>query len=69
MTYCMCDWDDECDGSGVLHCLGCGGDQCVCAVCFGNGELSCEGCAQCDSPDCSDPCGDDGYDSDYEDQP
>lgn len=30
----------------------------------------CPHCADLDDgPDCSDPCGDDGYDSDYEDQP
>ena len=29
----------------------------------------CDEMCWCTAPDCSDPAGDDGYDSDYEDQP
>lgn len=43
---CMCEWPDECDGTGVLHCEGCGGDLCVC-VC--GGECDCDGCEVCEA--------------------
>lgn len=46
---CMCDFPPTCDGSGMLDCLGCGGDLCVC-IC--GGEFECFGCADCsDSED------------------
>ena len=41
---CVCDWPDECDGSGILNCEGCGGDTCIC-VC--DGERECAGCDAC----------------------
>ena len=68
MIRCICEFDACCGGSGVLQCMGCGGDQCVCRACFSNGETECDGCEMCgwggdDSPE------DDRYDSDYEDQP
>lgn len=48
-----------------------------CRCCQDCSECPCGGClaggmcddAECHCDDCSDPCGDDGYDSDYEDQP
>lgn len=58
MSACICEFGDECFGSGVIHCDGCGGDSCVCAACFGNGEISCDGCDYCDYCD--------GADCDYE---
>lgn len=45
MTGCRCDFPAECNGTGVLHCDGCGGDLCVC-VC--GGEASCNGCEACE---------------------
>lgn len=49
---CMCDWPDNCGGSGVLNCEGCGGDQCVCRC---GGEMSCDSCDACDHlPDLDD---------------
>lgn len=47
---CVCDWPKardavKCNGTGVQHCAGCGGDQCVC-VC--GGERECPGCAACE---------------------
>jgi hypothetical protein len=44
---CICDFGDDCDGSGVRHCEGCGGDFCVCHACHGNGEVDCAGCEYC----------------------
>lgn len=41
---CMCDWPDECNGLGILHCDGCGGDLCVCRC---GGEIDCGGCINC----------------------
>ena len=41
---CMCDWPDECNGLGILHCEGCGGDLCVCRC---GGEIDCGGCINC----------------------
>lgn len=41
---CMCDWPDDCGGSGVLMCDGCGGDTCVCRC---GGEEECPGCVLC----------------------
>jgi hypothetical protein len=52
MASCMCDFDDECSGTGVLYCLGCGGDQCVCGRCFG--EMPCDGCDWCEHRDSHD---------------
>lgn len=54
VSDCMCEWDSACSGTGVIHCLGCGGDQCVC-VC--GGEADCPGCEACEG---SDAPGDDG---------
>lgn len=51
---CMCDFLDVCGGSGMLTCLGCGGDQCVCAACFGHGEQECPGCIECPSDEVDD---------------
>jgi hypothetical protein len=56
---CICEFPAECDGSGIVQCEGCGGDQCVCACCFGNGETTCEGCDECRH--------DDEDDADHED--
>jgi len=70
---CMCEFDDECNGLGTLHCRGCGGDLCVCAcggelcVCACGGELDCDGCPNCMELDPMDRIGD--HDSDEEDCP
>jgi hypothetical protein len=52
---CICDWPDDCGGTGVLMCDGCGGDQCVCTC---GGEMECYGCEACgdglDYEDCYD---------------
>ena len=45
-SACMCEFPDECSGTGVLHCDGCGGDLCVCRC---GGGLPCGGCGYCDS--------------------
>lgn len=47
-TSCCCDFPPACDGSGIIHCEGCGGDQCVCSRCGGAGEAECEGCLFCE---------------------
>lgn len=51
MTECICEFDEECDGSGNLQCRGCGGDGCFCAACFGHGESECYGCDMCEPAD------------------
>ena len=57
-AVCMCDWPEECDGSGMLTCNGCGDDQCYCRC---GGECECPGCAQCMHDDWGDyPDDDDG---------
>ncbi len=28
--------------------MGCGGDICICADCYGGGEIDCPGCEDCD---------------------
>lgn len=43
---CICEWESGCAGTGVIHCMGCGGDQCICAVHHG-GEETCPGCEAC----------------------
>lgn len=44
---CICTFDGECSGTGVLHCSPpCGGDLCVC-IC--GGEEECDGCMYCTS--------------------
>jgi hypothetical protein len=44
---CMCRFEKECSGTGVLHCAPpCGGDNCIC-VC--GGERECDGCDNCDT--------------------
>lgn len=54
---CMCGWPVNCGGSGVMHCIGCGGDLCVCRC---GGEGDCPGCEYCDPrDDDDDDCGDD----------
>lgn len=45
---CICDFPRRCGGMGLLKCLGCGGDQCVCAACFGQGTEVCPGCCCCE---------------------
>lgn len=35
---CICEWPDQCDGGGMLHCEGCGG------------ECECGGCEMCERP-------------------
>lgn len=45
---CMCIWPDECGGTGILYCKGCGGDQCICKCC---GERECGGCFWCEDGD------------------
>lgn len=47
MSACICDFPTCCDGRRVLYCRGCGGDFCVCAACYGNGEVECDGCEDC----------------------
>jgi hypothetical protein len=49
MSECICEFPEGCAGLGVLYCDGCGGDICVCGACNGAGEVSCEGCEDCDS--------------------
>lgn len=44
---CMCEFPLTCGGTGYLHCDGCGGDQCVCGPCYGQGEVECYGCDAC----------------------
>ena len=44
-TRCMCEWESGCGGLGVIHCRGCGGDQCICRC---GGERDCEHCEDCD---------------------
>ena len=41
---CCCDFPEDCGGSGVLLCDGCGGDLCVCRC---GGETECYGCDAC----------------------
>lgn len=48
---CICEFPAQCDGSGIVLCLGCGGDQCVCKACYGNGEDECPGCEMCANRD------------------
>ena len=43
-VICECDFDAECSGVGILYCLGCGGDQCICRC---GGERDCGGCVNC----------------------
>lgn len=50
MGRCICEFNGTCGGYGVVHCLGCGGDLCVCAVCYGHGEMECDGCTDCLDP-------------------
>jgi hypothetical protein len=45
---CICHFPAECGGLGVLLCMGCGGDQCVCEC---GGEVECWGCPQCATVD------------------
>ena len=45
---CICEWEEGCGGTGVIRCIGCGGDFCVCAECYGAGEMECLGCEDCD---------------------
>lgn len=56
-----------------ICCRRCGGGGIPCAGITAGGLCdalcSCDEEYEADRPDCSDPCGDDGYDSDYEDQP
>lgn len=44
---CICEFDHECSGDGVIKCIGCGGDFCVCGYCCGQGERKCVGCQYC----------------------
>lgn len=48
---CMCEWRG-CSGTGLEHCAGCGGDQCVCQC---GGERECPGCDLCDPFDADEP--------------
>lgn len=48
---CICEFADECDGSGQVECIGCGGETCVCGSCGGRGESECPGCENCESCD------------------
>lgn len=48
MSRCVCDFGDECSGTGGLYCLGCGGDLCICAC---GGEAECPGCDMCSEQD------------------
>jgi hypothetical protein len=55
-VHCVCEWPKRpkppalpgflCNGTGIQHCNGCGGDQCIC-VC--GGERECPGCDACDA--------------------
>lgn len=62
MSACMCDFPRTCDGDGRLSCRGCGGDLCVCAACYGQGESECYGCPACREADGCDGFDDDGFD-------
>lgn len=69
------DFDDEGYQRWLAECA----SECRCCRDCRGGGIPCAGitagglcdqmCVCDDGPDCSDPCGDDGYDSDYEDQP
>lgn len=48
VSECICDFPLACQGDGWVHCIGCGGDQCVCAACGTNGEAECDGCFYCE---------------------
>lgn len=48
---CICVFEQGCAGLGLRHCRGCGGDQCICAACFGDGVIDCPGCEYCGDPD------------------
>ncbi len=52
--------DDQCGGSGELHC-DCGGDQCVCHF---HGSTECEGCPDCREDDDDDYDWSEDYDGD-----
>lgn len=41
---CVCEYRLNCGGLGLLDCLGCGGDLCVCRC---GGEMECHGCEDC----------------------
>lgn len=45
---CVCEWPDTCGGSGLIRCVGCGGNLCVCLC---GGEMPCGGCDECIEPD------------------
>jgi hypothetical protein len=45
---CLCDFPEDCGGTGMLQCQGCGGDFCVCLC---SGEMECFGCAECPDRD------------------
>jgi hypothetical protein len=47
-TKCGCEWPDQCGGTGMLQCLGCSGDSCVCGC---GGEMPCVGCDLCEPDD------------------
>ena len=45
---CVCDWPSTCEGTGMLQCEGCGGQDCVCDC---GGEIECPGCDDCPRDD------------------
>lgn len=51
---CCCEFPEVCNGGGVLHCDGCGGDFCICTC---GGDAECLGCGNCDGGVDEDDCG------------
>lgn len=54
MDECCCEFPDVCSGAGVLYCIGCGGDLCICTC---GGVAECGGCGNCDGGVDEDDCG------------
>jgi hypothetical protein len=46
MADCICEFPTDCGGLGVVFCLGCGGDLCVCPACPMGGDQDCD-CEMC----------------------
>jgi hypothetical protein len=60
LRECVCEFDlEDCGGTGVIECEGCGGDQCVCSC---GGEIACPGCDLCEEHE------DDEDDDDFADE-
>lgn len=44
---CICEYDGNCYGTGIIECNGCGGGICVCRSCHSHGSIDCHGCIDC----------------------